>query len=130
MAASQNLRKLIDYLSADGAKVIGFDIGFLEPDENSSLQVINKIENKLKSAGASNTDLSQYLNDIKKDADNDLALADSIRNSSATVVLGYFFHTSQLGSGYRISPAEIENQLERIEPSKYQIDYFRGSGTG
>ena len=90
---------LIDTLSADGAKVIGFDIGFLEPDENSSLQVINKIESKLKSAGSSNTDVSQYLNDMKKDADNDLALADSIKKSSATVVLGYFFHTSQPGSG-------------------------------
>ena len=107
--------KLIDNLSADGAKVIGFDIGFLEPDENSSLQVINEIESKLKSAGSSNADLSQYLHDIKKDADNDLALADSIKKSSATVVLGYFFHTSQLASSYRISPAEIENKLERIE---------------
>jgi adenylate cyclase len=118
--------RLIDYLSADGAKVIGFDIGFLEPDENSSLQVINKIESKLKSAGASNTDLSQYLNDIKKDADNDLALADSIKKSSATVVLGYFFHTSQQGSGYRISPAEIENQLKRIESSRYQLIISEG----
>ena len=118
--------RLIDYLSADGAKVIGLDIGFLEPDENSSLQVINKIENKLKSAGAPNSDLSRYLNDIKKDADNDLALADSIKKSSATVVLGYFFHTSQQGSGYRISPAEIENQLERIEPSQYQLIISEG----
>ena len=118
--------RLIDYLSADGAKVIGLDIGFLEPDENSSLHVINKIENKLKSAGAPNADLSRYLNDIKKDADNDLALADSIKKSSATVVLGYFFHTSQQGSGYRISPAEIENQLERIEPSQYQLIISEG----
>ena len=118
--------KLIDYLSADGAKVIGFDIGFLEPDENSSLQVINKIESKLKSAGSSNTDVSQYLNDMKKDADNDLALADSIKKSSAAVVLGYFFHTSQPGSGYQLSPAEIESQLERIEPSKYQLIISEG----
>ena len=118
--------RLIDYLSAGGAKVIGFDIGFLEPDENSSLHVINEIENKLKTAGASNTDLSQYLNDIKKDADNDLALATAIRNSSAAVVLGYFFHTSQLGSGYQLSPAEIENQLKRIEPSKYQLIISEG----
>jgi len=29
------LAVLVDYLSQDGARVIGFDIGFLEPDENS-----------------------------------------------------------------------------------------------
>ena len=118
--------KLIDYLSADGAKVIGFDIGFLEPDENSSLHVISEIENKLKTGGASNTELSLYLKDIKKDADNDLALATAIRNSSATIVLGYFFHTSQPGSDYQLSPAEIENQLKRIEPSKYQLIISEG----
>src|SRR5215510_13831633 len=31
------LETLVDVLSNDGAKVIGFDIGFLEPDENSQL---------------------------------------------------------------------------------------------
>ena len=118
--------RLVDYLSADGAKVIGFDIGFLEPDENSSLHMINEIENKLKTAGASNTDLSQYLNEIKKDADNDLALADSIKKSSATIVLGYFFHTSQQGSGYSLSPEEIKNQLKRIESSRYQLIISEG----
>jgi adenylate cyclase len=31
------IARLVDILSRDGAKVIGFDIGFLEPDENSRL---------------------------------------------------------------------------------------------
>ena len=30
---------LVDILSRGGAKVIGFDVGFLEPDENSQLEV-------------------------------------------------------------------------------------------
>ena len=34
---------LIDILNKDGAKVIGFDIGFLEPDENSNLKLIQSI---------------------------------------------------------------------------------------
>ena len=122
--------KLIDYLSADGAKVIGFDIGFLEPDENSSLQVINKIESKLKSAGSSNTDVSQYLNDMKKDADNDLALADSIKKSSATVVLGYFFHTSQPGSELPVITRRDRKPIEANRTLEVSIDYIRGSGTG
>src|SRR5438034_11393451 len=31
------LAALVDILSHDGARVVGFDIGFLEPDENSQL---------------------------------------------------------------------------------------------
>lgn len=34
------LAALVDILSHDGARVIGFDIGFLEPDENSQLTFI------------------------------------------------------------------------------------------
>ncbi|GAG48738.1 unnamed protein product, partial [marine sediment metagenome] len=34
--------KLVDLLSKNGAKVIGFDVGFWEPDENNNLQFINQ----------------------------------------------------------------------------------------
>src|SRR4030042_6365914 len=37
------LARLVDILSQDGAKVIGFDIGFLEPDENSQLELISHL---------------------------------------------------------------------------------------
>jgi adenylate cyclase len=36
------LAALVDILSHDGARVIGFDIGFLEPDENSQLRFIQQ----------------------------------------------------------------------------------------
>ena len=42
-------------------------------------RVIDEIENKLEMSGASNADVSQYLNTIKKDADYDRALATAIR---------------------------------------------------
>src|SRR6266540_4490106 len=60
------LAALVDILSHDGARVIGFDIGFLEPDENFQ---------------------------------NDLALANAIKHSSAAVALGYFFHMSEADLG-------------------------------
>jgi len=41
------IAKLIDYLSEDGAKVIGFDVGFWEPDENSNLSFIKELESKI-----------------------------------------------------------------------------------
>src|SRR6266446_2211405 len=41
------LATLVDLLSQDEAKVIGFDIGFLEPDENSQLTLINQFAQKI-----------------------------------------------------------------------------------
>jgi len=38
------IAEVIDILSEDGAKVIGFDIGFLEPDENNRLQLLQQME--------------------------------------------------------------------------------------
>ena len=41
------IAQLVDILSADGAAVIGFDIGFLEPDENSQLEIIGQFNQKV-----------------------------------------------------------------------------------
>jgi adenylate cyclase len=112
---------LIDKLNKDGAKVIGFDIGFLEPDENSTLKLINQLENQISALNINNNKLSDFIKTGKAKADNDLALAKAIKNSSAAVVLGYFFHTSKAGLGYEISPKEIDRRLEQIDPSKYPL---------
>ena len=37
------IARVVDHLSRDGARVIGFDIGFLEPDENSQLGFIREL---------------------------------------------------------------------------------------
>ena len=83
---------LVDVLSHDGARVIGFDVGFLEPDENPQ---------------------------------NDLAFANAIKHSSAAVVLGYFFHMSEADLDYRIEQQEIDQQLKRINASKYPLILYR-----
>jgi len=88
---------LVDLLSRDGARVIGFDIGFLEPDEN---------------------------------AQNDQALANTIKHSSAAVVLGYFFHMNEANLGYLIKQQEIDQQLKRIKDSKYPLILYRERATG
>ena len=38
---------LVDVLSQDGARVIGFDITFSEPDENSQLALIDRFSQKI-----------------------------------------------------------------------------------
>ncbi len=112
---------LVDILSQDGAKVIGFDIGFLEPDENSQLGFINQFGQKVDDLEVNNAKLTDFISESKKHADNDLALATAIKNSSATVVLGYFFHMNEAVLDYRIEQREIDQQLERISSSKYPL---------
>jgi adenylate cyclase len=115
------LARLVDILSQDGAKVIGFDIGFLEPDENSHLEFISHLGEKIHSLGIKDAELADFIDEHKQNADNDLALAKAIRNSSAPVVLGYFFHMSEADLDYRIEQDEIARQIERISVSKYPL---------
>ncbi|MCJ7540199.1 MAG: adenylate/guanylate cyclase domain-containing protein, partial [Desulfobacterales bacterium] len=115
---------LIDILNQEGAKVIGFDIGFLEPDENSNLKLIDQFENQISALNIKNNKLSDFIKMGKAKADNDMALAKSIKNSSADVILGYFFHTSKAGLGYEIPFDEIDRRLSQIEPSKYPLVIF------
>jgi adenylate cyclase len=123
------LARLVDILSQDGAKVIGFDIGFLEPDENSQLGFISLLGEKIHALDIKNTELADFIDEHKKNADNDLALAKAIRNSSAPVVLGYFFHMSEADLDYRIEQEEIARQIERISISKYPLVIYEDPTT-
>ena len=73
---------LIDLLSQDGVKVIGFDIAFLEPDENTNLELIRGFEQEIKALQIQNQQLNKYLGDVKINADNDLSFANAIMNAS------------------------------------------------
>ena len=115
------IASLVDTLSADGAKVIGFDIGFLEPDENSELGFIHQLDQQISSLNIQDSALTDFITQRRKTADNDLALALSIDKSSATVVLGYFFHMDEESLQYRIESAEFNKRLERISASKYPL---------
>ncbi|MGD8878307.1 MAG: CHASE2 domain-containing protein, partial [Syntrophobacterales bacterium] len=101
------IASLVDILSEDEAKVIGFDIGFLEPDENSQLEFIDQFGRRVSSLDINNRKLANFIDESKKNADNDLALAKAIKNSSATVVLGYFFHMNAATLNYQIEQKEI-----------------------
>jgi len=112
---------LVNALNKDGAKVIGFDIGFLEPDQNSNLKLLNQFEDQINDLNIKDNKLIGFVKEGKAEADNDLALANAIKNSSAAVILGYFFHTSQASLEYQIAQEEVDRRLVQIEPSKYPI---------
>ncbi|MEW6144686.1 MAG: adenylate/guanylate cyclase domain-containing protein [Thermodesulfobacteriota bacterium] len=120
---------LVDILSQDGAKVIGFDIGFLEADENSQLALINQFSQKVDAQYGKNSRLASFIQESKKRADNDTALAEAIKKSSAEVVLGYFFHMSEADLDYSIEQSEMDKQLERISDSKYPFVLYEEQGT-
>jgi len=117
------IARLVDYLSDDEAKVIGFDIGFLEPDENN-LSFIQQLESKIGSLRLNNKELERFLSESKMLADNDRILAHSIKQSKAKVILGYFLHMNQNSLGYEIESQVIDNRIAQISKSKYPIVQF------
>ncbi|MBW1981229.1 MAG: CHASE2 domain-containing protein [Deltaproteobacteria bacterium] len=121
---------LLNILSKDGAKVISFDVGFLEPDENSQLSLIRELNRQVASLEIKNHLLSEFLARTRMAADNDLLLARAIGNCAASVVLGYFFHMDEGSLGYKIGEKEIKEQLARINSSKYSLIIFEGQDTG
>jgi adenylate cyclase len=119
------LATLVDILSQDGARVIGFDIGFLEPDENSHLALIHQFSQKVEALAINHPQLADFIQESSQRADNDVALANAIKRSSAAVVLGYFFHMHAADLDSRIEPDDIEQQLKRIYASKYPFIMYQ-----
>jgi len=85
------IAQLLDALVKCDAKVVGFDIVWAEPDENSELKGLSAVRKKLKELKVENRNLENYLAASVKKADTDRALADSVARSRRAV-LGYFFH--------------------------------------
>ncbi|MGB7919278.1 MAG: CHASE2 domain-containing protein, partial [Desulfobacterales bacterium] len=116
---------LVNLLSQDGAKVIGFDIGFLEPDANSQLSIIHRFSEEIGALDIKNPKLDAFIKEHETNADNDLILATALKNSSAAVVLGYFFHMGKDELDYRIEPSQIDRQIDRISASKYPLVIYK-----
>jgi adenylate cyclase len=111
---------LVQKLSDAGAKVVSFDVGFLEADEKSVVRTIENIERKLTTLTTENR---AYLQELKRISDNDQLLADVIAESKAKVVLGYFFQMEKLHSG-DFDEALLKSQRKNIQSSRYvQVKY-------
>lgn len=110
---------LINKLSDAGAKVVAFDIGFLEADEKSTVRAIEDIQKKMGDLNQSNPSLAKYLDDLKFHTDNDRLLANAIRNSKAKVILGYFFQTDETSAGH-IDEKEIRMHQNNVQGSEYK----------
>jgi adenylate cyclase len=88
------IAKLTDTLQEYGAKVVGFDIVFAEPDANSSLTTVAQLSKEVKRVGITDSRVIGMLEEKQKLADTDAALAHSIEKAK-NVTLGYFFHITK-----------------------------------
>jgi len=111
--------ELVDKLKEYGAKAVGFDIVFAEPDANSSLKTIDELSKEMKMAGIQDKIIQQLLDRKKMTADSDAILAESIAKAK-NVTLGYFFHLSSEDVAY-LSEEDIEAAAENLDNSRYQI---------
>ena len=114
------IARLVDLLSDSGARVIGFDIGFLEPDEHSA-EIIGLLEETLSKVSADLPQLADALRRQLQAADNDRLLAEAIARSRAAVVLGYFFHMDAADLQTDLSAEQIAGRLELLTDSKYPL---------
>ena len=111
---------LIDRLSAAGAKVVAFDIGFLEPDNKQLTTTIEDIQQTLKPHIGQNPEIDSYLQRIRRESDNDRRLAEAFQHSSAKVVLGYFFHTEQEEAKH-IGQRDLAVNKENLRGAEYKM---------
>jgi adenylate cyclase len=117
---------LVTKISKAGAKVVAFDIGFLEPDEKSLTRTIKDIQNKAAHSDIRNAPFIDYLEQLKLQSDHDRLLAEAIKNSSAKVVLGYFFQMGWAGLGH-MDEKDISIHTENSKGSMYKIVRYESS---
>jgi adenylate cyclase len=113
------IAKLIDTLKSYGVKVIGFDIVFAEPDENSSLKTIEELTQEFNKIGLTDKRLQALLGERKAMADNDAILAKAIEKAK-NVTIGYFFHISKKEVAH-LTERNIEAAMENISSSRYSM---------
>ena len=113
------IAKLVDALKGYGAKAVGFDIVFAEPDANSSLKTVAELSRELTDVGIRDTRILGLLEEKQKLADTDAALARSIEKAK-NITLGYFFHISAKEVGH-LTEREIAAGEKEIANSRFPM---------
>ncbi|MDH3360549.1 MAG: CHASE2 domain-containing protein, partial [Desulfobulbaceae bacterium] len=109
-----DVAKLVSNLQAGGAKVVGFDIVFAEPDRTSPKRFVDQLDKLLHKSIPDET-LHQLRNDPS--IDHDLILGKAV--SQGHTALGYVFQTTNDGlkSGFE---QPFPSSIIRVSPSSVQ----------
>ena len=113
------IAEVVRILDEAGAKVVGFDIGFVEPDQNSSLKLIQRLEEKMQQTGVSSPAVKQFLEKEYSEADNDKILADTIKSVRMPVVLGYFLRIERGQDTAHVTEEDVRNNIDRLHDANY-----------
>ncbi len=113
------MARLVETLKAAGAKAVGFDVVFAEPDENSGLKTIASLTSEAKSLGLSDSRFWELMEEKKAEVDMDAALAKAVEKAK-NITLGYFFHISKKEVDH-LTEKEIDARVEDISGSKFAM---------
>jgi len=90
----RRMARLIEAVDRHGARVIGLDMGFFEPDLKLRQQAVLDVRDRLRGNPAGCPDILALLEDAAREEDDDAILAGTIKRLSAPLVLGHFFYDS------------------------------------
>lgn len=95
----EKISHVVDEMNKYGARAIGFDIVFAEPQEDVRLETVQKFESRFPSMPP---DIKAVLEEEKAKSNPDRSLAQSIENNKERIVLGAFpeEHTENRHSAY------------------------------
>ena len=113
------IARLLETLKGFGAKAVGFDVVFAEPDANSSLRTVNDLSQEMRAAGVQDARIVTLLEKQKKIADTDATLTRTIERVK-NVTLGYFFHITEREVGH-LAEAKIAAAAENIANARFQM---------
>lgn len=116
---------LIGRLDEYGAKAIGFDIVFAEPDEHGSIDALEAVAREIESMGLDDHPVARVLEKRIEAADTDTVLARAIEQAMK-VTLGYFFYTSEQEAAH-LSAEAVRAGAENLMGSQYQAVRYTGT---
>lgn len=106
----RRMAELLEAVDRHGARVIGLDMGFFEPDLKLRQQAVLDMMDRLKDNPAGSPAVLDLLRAAAQEEDDDAILAQTIKRLSAPLVLGYFFYDSK--SSY-IPPRPADEVLDK-----------------
>ena len=118
------MAELVSTLKGYGARAVGFDVVFAEPERNSGLGEIEGIAKELRTMGFSDARLYRVLAERAKRADTDAVFAAALKKAE-NATLGYFFYMSEK-EGRHLADPEKDAARQGIAGSRYGVVKVKG----
>ena len=92
----RQMAKLLEAVDAYGAKVIGLDMGFFEPDQKLRKQALTEARERFRNDPLISpaTGVISQLEALAREEDDDEILSETIRRLTAPLVLGHYFYAA------------------------------------